>query len=103
MSLYANGIIDCFIHGAESLGLYSSPNCCCTQESIREKISGRGDSAAAIACKLIETPSSAELHHEFSKEILGVVALLGFAESYELSRLTLSFVYLMIILKTCKF
>nr|GLL20039.1 hypothetical protein DM860_016599 [Ipomoea trifida] len=70
----------------ESLGLYSSPNCCCTQESIREKISGRGDSAAAIACKLIETPSSVELHHEFSKEILGVVALLGFAESYELSR-----------------
>nr|GMC58205.1 protein defective in meristem silencing 3 [Ipomoea batatas] len=69
-----------------SLGLYSSPNCCCTQESIREKISGRGDSAAAIACKLIETPSSVELHHEFSKEILGVVALLGFAESYELSR-----------------
>lgn len=56
-----------------------------------EQIYGRGDSAAAIACKLLETPSSLELHHEFSKEILGVVALLGFAESYELSRFALMF------------
>ncbi|XP_019189021.1 PREDICTED: uncharacterized protein LOC109183397 [Ipomoea nil] len=72
----------------DSIGLSSSQNRCCTQESIMGQISGMGHSAAAIACKLIETPSSSvELHHEFAKEILGVVALLGFAESIELSRI----------------
>ncbi|RAL46965.1 hypothetical protein DM860_016599 [Cuscuta australis] len=71
----------------DSLGLHSSQNSCCSQELIIEQICYTNDSAAAITCSLIEAPSSKESCHAFSKEILGVVALLGFTETNEFSRM----------------
>ncbi|CAH9140870.1 unnamed protein product [Cuscuta epithymum] len=76
----------------ESLGLHSSLNSCCTQELIKEQIYGMNGSAASIACKLIEASSPEAQCHEFSKDILGVVALLGFAETNELSRMLAEYI-----------
>ncbi|KAH6822172.1 hypothetical protein C2S53_000059 [Perilla frutescens var. hirtella] len=52
----------------------------CGEQSTLEQIKGRGQSAAAAICKMLEE----ELRHQ---GIVGVVALLGTVESIELSRM----------------
>lgn len=53
-----------------------------------KQIESKGDSAAAVVCRLLREVPSSEQHNNIIENTLGVVALLGTVHTIELSRLS---------------
>ena len=58
---------------------------------VAEQIVCRGDSAAAVICRLFQSVTYKEKGIDFADKVLGVVALLGMVQTHDLSRYTLVF------------
>ncbi|KAI8565060.1 hypothetical protein RHMOL_Rhmol03G0231500 [Rhododendron molle] len=71
-----------------SLGLDSSNHSgnATGKEAVMKQIESKGDSAAAVVCRLLREVPSSEQHNNVIENTLGVVALLGTVQTVELSR-----------------
>ncbi|XP_058206197.1 structural maintenance of chromosomes flexible hinge domain-containing protein GMI1 isoform X3 [Rhododendron vialii] len=71
-----------------SLGLDSSNHSgnATGKEAVMKQIESKGDSAAAVVCRLLREVPSSEQHNNVIENTLGVVALLGTVQTIELSR-----------------